>query len=37
MSRQSLFDWINNRVSTHLEVIIEGESTRSPREVARFL
>jgi hypothetical protein len=37
MTRDELFSWINNRVSTHLEPIIEGQSTRSPRDIARFL
>jgi hypothetical protein len=37
MTRQDLFTWITNRVSTHLDVFIEGERTRSPREIARFL
>ncbi len=37
MNRGALFDWIRNRVSEHLEVRIEGDATRSPREIARFL
>jgi len=37
LTRADLFTWINNRVSEHLEVTIEGERTRSPREIARFL
>jgi len=37
MNRNELFGWINNRISSHLEVKIEGEPTRSPREIARFL
>ena len=37
MSRQELLNWITDRVSTHLEVFIEGDRTRSPREIARFL
>ena len=37
MTRQDLFSWITNRVSTHLEVFIEGDRTRSSREIARFL
>jgi hypothetical protein len=37
MTRASLFTWIKNRVSEHLEVIIEGKPTRSPRDIARFL
>lgn len=37
MSRGDLFNWIKNRVSEHLEVKIEGDITRSPREIARFL
>ena len=37
MSRDQLFSWINNRVSNHLSPIIEGESTRNPRDIARFL
>jgi len=37
MTRGELFNWIKNRVSEHLEVSIEGERTRSPREIARFL
>lgn len=37
MSRGELFGWINNRVSEHLEVTIEGERTRSPQDIARFL
>lgn len=36
-TRAELFAWVNNRVSQHLEVRIEGEPTRSPREIARFL
>ena len=37
MTRQALFAWITNRVSTHLEVFIEGDRTRSPKDIARFL
>ncbi len=37
MTRDELFRWINNRVSNHIEAKIEGEATRSPREIARFL
>lgn len=37
MSRDELFKWINNRVSEHLEVKIEGSRTRSAKEIARFL
>ncbi len=37
MTRASLFTWIKNRVSEHLEVTIEGTPTRSPRDIARFL
>lgn len=37
MSRDELFRWINNRISTHIAPVIEGESTRSPMEIARFL
>ncbi|MBM4285799.1 MAG: hypothetical protein FJ128_11215 [Deltaproteobacteria bacterium] len=37
MSRDDLFKWINNRVSNHISPVIEGETTRSPREIARFL
>ena len=36
-TRDALFSWINNRVSTHLEVFIEGDRTRSPRVIAAFL
>lgn len=37
MTRDALFQWINNRISTHIAPSIEGETTRSPREIARFL
>lgn len=37
LARDELFKWINNRVSNHLEVKIEGMATRTPREIARFL
>jgi hypothetical protein len=37
MSREDLFGWINSRVSSHIDIHIEGQKTRSPREVARFL
>lgn len=37
MTRDELFTWINNRVSEHLDVNIEGHRTRSSREIARFL
>ena len=37
MTRDELFKWINNRVSTHIDVCIDGESTRNPRDIARFL
>lgn len=37
MTRGGLFQCIKNRVSEHLDVQIEGEVTRSPREIARFL
>jgi hypothetical protein len=37
MNRGELFDWINRRVSSHLDVTIENERTRSSRETARFL
>ena len=37
LTRDELFRWINNRVSNHLDVRIEGEMVRSPREIARFL
>jgi hypothetical protein len=37
MTRQDLFTWIMKRVSTHLDVFIEGDRTRSPQEIARFL
>lgn len=37
MTRGDLFAWINNRVSEHLEVAIEGQRTRSARDIARFL
>jgi hypothetical protein len=37
MSREELFTWINNRVSQHLDLNIEGTRTRSPIEIARFL
>ena len=37
MTRAQLFNWIKNRVSEHLEVRIEGDATRSPRDIARFL
>jgi hypothetical protein len=37
MNRSELFTWINNHVSEHLEVKLEGDATRSPREIARFL
>jgi hypothetical protein len=37
MTREGLFTWIASRVSTRLEVSIEGERTRAPKEIARFL
>ncbi len=37
MKREELFSLIKKRVSTHLEPIIEGVATRSPREIAHFL
>ncbi len=37
MSRDELFSWINNRVSNHIDVKIEGQNTRNPRDIARFL
>ena len=37
MTRDELFTWINNRVSEHIEPKIEGQATRNPREIARFL
>ena len=37
MSRQELFTWVNNHVSEHLEVKIEGDLTRAPKDIARFL
>lgn len=37
MTRDQLFAWINKRVSEHILVIIEGKSTRSPRDIAQFL
>lgn len=37
MSRGDLFKWIKSRISEHLEVRIEGDLTRSPRDIARFL
>jgi len=37
MSRDELFGWINNRISEHIAPKIEGETVRSPREIARFL
>ena len=37
MTRDALFSWINRRISNHIDVEIEGQRTRSPREIARFL
>lgn len=37
MAREELFKWINNRISEHMEPIIEGKRTRSPMVIARFL
>ncbi|HSY34113.1 MAG TPA: hypothetical protein VK814_00045 [Acidobacteriaceae bacterium] len=37
MSTEILLKWIKNHVSNHLETFIEGSSTRSPKEIARFL
>jgi hypothetical protein len=37
MAREDLFAWIQNRVSNHLEVFIEGDRTRSARDIAQFL
>lgn len=37
MSRDELFAWINNRVSTHIAPRIEGRINRAPMEIARFL
>lgn len=37
MTRDRLFDWINRRVTPHMQVHVEGEPTRNAREIARFL
>jgi hypothetical protein len=37
MPREALFSWINRRILTHLNPIIEGEVARTPAHVARFL
>jgi hypothetical protein len=37
MSRGELFSWINNRISEHLAARIEGNITRKPMEISRFL
>ena len=37
LSKESLFKWINNHVSTHMSVDIEGKVSRNPREIAHFL
>lgn len=37
MSRSELFGWINGRISNHLAPRIEGQTTRSPQDIARFL
>jgi energy-coupling factor transporter ATP-binding protein EcfA2 len=37
MTRDELFSWINKRISTHMDIRIEGKSTRNPMEIARFL
>lgn len=37
LTRDELFAWVNNRVSTHLTPTIEGEPARSPRIIAHFL
>ncbi len=37
MTREELFRWINNRISNHIDVHIEGEVVRSPKEIGRFL
>ncbi len=37
LTRAALFTWVNNRITNHLEVRIEGDSSRSPKEIARFL
>jgi hypothetical protein len=37
MTRDELFGWINNRISTHMAPRIEGKATRKPIEIARFL
>ncbi len=37
MTREELFKFIKNRISNHIEPKIEGERTRNPREIARFL
>jgi len=37
MARDGLFSWINNHVSQHIQLNIEGSSTRSPMDIAHFL
>jgi hypothetical protein len=37
LTRGALFNWITNRISNHMDVWIEGERTRSPKDVAKFL
>lgn len=37
LTRDQLFQRINNHISNHIEPTIEGKTTRSPREIARFL
>jgi len=37
LARDELFSWIKNRISTHVDIRIEGETTRNPMKIARFL
>lgn len=37
MARNELCDWINRRVSQHMQPNIEGKLTRAPIDIARFL
>jgi len=37
MTRDQLFNWINNRIANHLAAHIEGQIVRSPMDIAHFL
>lgn len=37
LTREQIVSWIKNRISTHLEIFIDGKGVRSPVDIARFL